>query len=233
VLKVAGLGESAVDHRIGHLIASMSNPTVGVLAHPGQVDVRITAKSTNTEAALELIAPVEKELNRLLGRTIFARDSKTMEDVIGEILENQQLTVAVYEDLTAGALSQRIVEAAGDRFIGGIIGNGMSSIRDVLPQELKNHQMAYLLRDRSLLTPELARSVKERSGADVGLAVHGNPEGDALVENLAAGKTFISVAREGSVDNGVHNFAGRGLPDRTRASLAALDFLRTTLLNEA
>ena len=52
VLKVAGLGESAVDHRIGHLMASMSNPTIGVLAHPGQVDVRITAKSASTRAAL-------------------------------------------------------------------------------------------------------------------------------------------------------------------------------------
>ena len=44
VLKVAEIGESNVDDRIGHLIAELSNPTVGVLAHPGQVDIRIAAK---------------------------------------------------------------------------------------------------------------------------------------------------------------------------------------------
>ena len=47
VLKVAQLGESNVDDRIGHLIAGSSNPTVGVLAHPGQVDVRIAAKAAS------------------------------------------------------------------------------------------------------------------------------------------------------------------------------------------
>ena len=45
ILKVAGMGESAVDDLVGHLIANSRNPTVGVLAHPGQVDVRITAKA--------------------------------------------------------------------------------------------------------------------------------------------------------------------------------------------
>ena len=57
VLKVAELGESTVDDRIGHLIANSSNPTVGVLAHPGQVDVRITAKAASPEVARTLIAP--------------------------------------------------------------------------------------------------------------------------------------------------------------------------------
>src|SRR5262249_45997136 len=45
VLKVAELGESRVDDLMGHLIANSRNPTVGVLAHPGQVDIRIAAKA--------------------------------------------------------------------------------------------------------------------------------------------------------------------------------------------
>ena len=57
VLKVADIGESAVDERIGHLIAESSNPTVGVLAHPGQVDVRIAAKANDAaEAASAALA---------------------------------------------------------------------------------------------------------------------------------------------------------------------------------
>ena len=47
VLKIVGVGESAVDDKVGHLIANSSNPTVGVLALPGQVDVRIAAKAAN------------------------------------------------------------------------------------------------------------------------------------------------------------------------------------------
>ena len=47
LLKVAELGESRVDDLMGHLIANSRNPTVGVLAHPGQVDIRIAAKADN------------------------------------------------------------------------------------------------------------------------------------------------------------------------------------------
>ena len=233
VLKVAGLGESAVDDRIGHLMASLSNPTVGVLAHPGQVDVRITAKAASTEAAQDLIAPIEEEVKGLLGRHLFAVDGQTMEEVVGELLERQGLTVAVYEDLTGGTVAQRMLQAAGERFVAGVVANGVTSIRRVLGQALESHQLAYLLRDRSLLTPELARSVKVESAADLGLAVHVVPEGDPLVENLGRGKSYISVASGESIHNQVYNFGGRGQPDRTRTSLNALDLLRTTLLEEA
>ena len=53
VLKVTDMGESSVDHEIGDLIANSSNPTVGVLAHPGQVDVRITAKGVEPRGGHE------------------------------------------------------------------------------------------------------------------------------------------------------------------------------------
>ncbi len=80
---MAEIGESSVDDRIGHLIAESSNPTVGVLAHPGQVDVRIAAKAATIEGAHKLIAPVEVEVRRLLGRQVFAVDDETMEVYVG------------------------------------------------------------------------------------------------------------------------------------------------------
>ena len=64
VLKIVGVGESAVDDKVGHLIANSSNPTVGVLALPGQVDVRIAAKAANRDEAIKMIAPVEAEVRR-------------------------------------------------------------------------------------------------------------------------------------------------------------------------
>ena len=86
VLKVADMGESSVDDRIGHLIAESRNPTVGVLAHPGQVDVRIAAKARNAEEAARLIDPVEAEVRGLLGGHVFAVDEETMEDAVGREL---------------------------------------------------------------------------------------------------------------------------------------------------
>ena len=99
VLKVADMGESGVDDLVGHLIANSNNPTVGVLAHPGQVDVRISAKAASEEEADALISPLEKEVRSLLGDHVFATGEQTMQDVVGELLRSNDLTVASFEGL--------------------------------------------------------------------------------------------------------------------------------------
>jgi molybdopterin-biosynthesis enzyme MoeA-like protein len=132
VLKVVGIGESAVDDQIGYLIANSSNPTVGVLALPGQVDVRIAAKAANKEQAIRLIAPVESEVRRLLGNAIFAADQETMEDVVGRLLRARHKTVAVYEDLTCGNLSERLQAASAESFGAGVICNSEIATRALL-----------------------------------------------------------------------------------------------------
>src|SRR5918995_5724790 len=132
VLKIVGVGESAVDDRIGHLIASSSNPTVGVLAHPGQVDVRIAAKAANKDEAMRLIAPIEAEVRSLLGSTVFAVDEETMEHVVGKLLRAKNKTVAVYEDLTCGQLAERLQTASAEHFAGAFISNLQSSVHALL-----------------------------------------------------------------------------------------------------
>ena len=57
VLHTSGVGESQIDDRIGDL-EQLSNPTVGLAAHAGQVDIRITAKADTEEIADALIQEV-------------------------------------------------------------------------------------------------------------------------------------------------------------------------------
>jgi nicotinamide-nucleotide amidase len=106
VLKVADMGESGVDDLVGYLITNSSNPTVGVLAHPGQVDVRITAKAASQGEADVLIAPLEKEVRSLLGDHVFATGERTLQDIVGDLLRSKELTVASFEGLTGGLVAQ-------------------------------------------------------------------------------------------------------------------------------
>ena len=85
--------------------------TVGVLAHPGQVDVRIAARAVNEAAAQELIAPIEVEVRQLLVDNIFGEDDETIESVVGTLLEQRGLTISTYEDLSGGAVADAIQSA--------------------------------------------------------------------------------------------------------------------------
>ena len=229
VLKVAELGESRVDHSIGDLIVESENPTVGVLAHPGQVDVRITAKAADAEKARDMIAPVEEQVRGLLGEHVFAADDQTMESVVGELLQKKGLTIAVYEDLTGGMLAERLRQANADGFKEGIIG-GTGSAQRVLSQVRGNDGADGLPQDEMGLTDQLASAIRSWSGADLGLASHGITDDTAQRENLSSGRTYVSLSSEQGVVNRMYEFAGTGRPDRLRASFNALEFLRQALL---
>ena len=231
VLKVAELGESRVDDAIGHLIAESQNPTVGVLAHPGQVDVRIAAKAANTEAALALIAPVEDEVRRLLGRHVFATDQETMEEAIGDLLASRSKTVSVYEDLTGGLLAGRLQASNSEFFIEGVVSNSEATTRRLLQFSRNSAGIEIPPDDASTLTQELAWAIRSMTGSDLGLALHAvaNPEEEA--ENLARGRTYISITDGAGSKSRDYSYGGRGLPDRTRMSFNAIELLRVVLMD--
>ena len=229
VLKVGELGESRVDDKIGHLIAESKNPTVGVLAHPGQVDVRIAAKAASKEEAIELIKPVEDSIRSLLGDNIFASDSEDMEDVVGHVLQERDVDVSTFEDLTGGAVAERVQRASIKHFAEGMINQRLDSLQNTLKLPDKvNPKNEVEHRD---LTEAIAKAVKQRSGSDIGLAVHVVSEDSNKVENLAQGKTYISVTDGITSNNREYNYGGSGRPDRLRISLNAIDLLRRFLLN--
>ena len=216
------MGESAVDDLIGHLIANSRNPTVGVLAHPGQVDVRIAAKAPNLEAAGEMIEPVEAEVRKLLGSRVFAADDDSMEDAVGALLAEGRKTVAVYEDVTGGMLSERVQRAGPDAFVEAVIGGGPESIGRLLAGSATD--------DPAALCDELARAMRDRSGADLGLALHGAPDESDSAENLARGRTYMAVTDGRSTRTLSYNSAGRSVTDRTRLSLNAMELMREALI---
>jgi nicotinamide-nucleotide amidase len=225
VLKVAELGESRVDDEIGHLIANSHNPTVGVLAHPGQVDVRIAAKASSKDAANTLIAPLEAEIRRTLGKHVFAVDNETIEEVVGQLLHKKGMTISVCEDL-GGMVAERLHQADHERCVEGLIANGQSARQRLLadaPAEGVGD-------DPGRLSQALARAVRARTGSDLGLAVYSLPDPTDTSENLARGQTFLAITDGEHFRTRTYNMAGRGIPDRTRMSFNALALVRLALL---
>ena len=230
VLKIIGVGESAVDDKIGHLIANSSNPTVGVLALPGQVDVRIAAKAANRDEALKLIAPLETEVRDLLGSTIFAVDDETMENVVGRLLQVKNKTVAVYEDLTCGQLADRLQMASAEHFGAGFISNSEAAMRALLRHGRHPERIDALLREPVALTDELAWAARQETGSDLGLALHGIPDPASTIQNLARGQTYVTLTDGHGFVRRTSTMAGRSAYDRTRMALSAIDLLRTALI---
>ena len=107
LLHTAGVGESLIDERIGDL-ETLSNPTVGLAAHSGQVDVRITAKAGSEAEADQMIQTIEQELRNRLGDWIYGVDQETLEEVALRALHSRGWTLAVVEFNSAVGLVNRL-----------------------------------------------------------------------------------------------------------------------------
>ena len=108
VLKVCDMGESAVDAAIGDLVRSQQNPTVGLLASPEAVCIRITAKGDTDGKAQALIDGLEPTIRARLPGLVMGADADTLETVVMALLEARGWTLATAETVTAGALAQRL-----------------------------------------------------------------------------------------------------------------------------
>ena len=142
VIHTAGAGESQIDNLIGDL-EQLSNPTVGLAAHAGRVDVRITAKARTGVEALALIEEVEKQVKERLGTWIFGADQDTLEQVALKNIESKGWNLAVLESGLKGELIHMLAADTGT-FIGGEMSTTPRSADDLVAW-MENHP----LRDRA------------------------------------------------------------------------------------
>lgn len=138
VLHAAGAGESQIDDLIGDF-ETFSNPTIGLAAHSGQVDIRITAKANSETEANELIQPIETEIRRRLGDWIYGADADTLEQVALQAVRNRGWTLVAIEAGLGGDLlrrlasaTQKLDEKTSNTFCGGEIITGLPTPQDLV-----------------------------------------------------------------------------------------------------
>jgi len=226
VLKTIDLGESNVDDLIGNIMETSENPTVGVLAHPGQVDVRIAAKAKNKEEASKLISPVKKEIEKLLGNNIFGEDDETLEKVVANNLENSGKSISIFENISSGVISNSIKDFARNNFKIGLTSNDEN-----INKFLKNFD--FHLKDESSEKKclELAKFIKSISLSDIGFAYYGIINGDENVQNLGQGESYFAIVDDSKHQTKHIRSAGIGIPDKRRAIMSSLSLIKKFLDN--
>ncbi len=155
-IRTAGIGESWIDERIQDL-ERMTNPTVGLAAHPGRVDIRITAKAPSEMEADEMLWGIEATLRQRIGDRIYGTDDETLEDAVMQRIRYLNWRLATVEVGTGGAF-QDTLDTYADEFAGG----------ETLEAATDEDE----LRDR-------VAQMKDKSGADlgIGLSVTASAEG--------------------------------------------------------
>jgi len=178
-LRTCAVGESNVDRAIGDLMAT-ENPTVGLAAHVGQTDVRITAKAETGTEVDAIIALMEQKLRDRLGVAIYGTEKVTVVEVVGRLLVENKLKLGTCDTLTGGQLIRELIEAG----LGDVITTNLYPVNMTEALKRTNLDLYFDSGDGDNLTlaASIAKSVAPAGG--IGLAMVGPFEGNSTCFSL-------------------------------------------------
>jgi nicotinamide-nucleotide amidase len=223
VLRMFGVSESAVAQALADGGGDGDGVAVTICARDFEIHVDLFvapgAEARADELERALVAPVEEYL--------FGRTEAPVEELVLAACRARGLTLATGESCTGGLVAARLTSVPGssDVFLGSVV----SYADAVKVAELG--VPAGLIAARGAVSPEvaaaMARGVRERLGADVGVGVTGVAGPGGGTPEKPVGLVYLHAAGP----DGAERAADLSLPGdrgtiRTRATVAALHLVR-------
>ncbi|NOW06796.1 competence/damage-inducible protein A [Clostridium beijerinckii] len=230
VVKILGIGESAVAEEIKDLIDAQTNPTIAPYAKDVGVMLRITAKAATKDEALKLIEPIEEEIKNRLGDNVYATEDINIEEVVARLLIEKKLTISTAESCTGGMIASYLINYPGisEVFLEGAV---------TYSNEAKHNRLGVnndILNQYGAVSEETAREmaigIAKTANTDVSIVTTGiaGPEGGTLEKPV--GLVFIGVYVHGKVTIKKCLFKGDRNKVRLQATITGLDMLRRILI---
>jgi nicotinamide-nucleotide amidase len=232
ILRVSGLGESAVDERIAPIYKQYANPQTTILFNRTEIEIHLTAQGKTEREAHALNEEVAAQIAAALGTAVFSTNGETMEEIVGQILREKGKTLSTAESCTGGLIAQRLTEISGSSayFIEGVVAYANEAkIRtlNVSPELIEKHGAV-----SAEVAEAMAKGMRERAETDYAISITGiaGPTGGS--EEKPVGLVFIGYAAEGVTKSFKMILPGDRYLIRWRSSQAALDYLRRQILKK-
>lgn len=201
VLKVFGMGESALEKVLGDLM-NLPNLTMALLAKRAEMHIRLVARST--EAALNeakrALDQAEEEIRRRLGNKVFGRDKETMVNIVGKALNNKNLTISTAESCTGGLLGAALTQEPGSSqfYLGGVVSYSNTLKQGLLGVNEDSLKLYGAVSEE--VAKEMAEGIRSKTGSDLAVSTTGIAGPDGGSNEKPVGLVYIGF----STPKGVH-----------------------------
>ena len=229
-LRVAGMGESAVEQRIKPIYMRYGDVNTTILAAPGEVQIHLRIWTDEATHAQKTLDEIVQGFELALTDRIYSQDGSSMEEVIAQLLTMNNATISAAESCTGGLLAQRLTSIAGSSsyFLGGAVcySNELKTAWANVPAELIQTKGAVSTEVAIALADGIRRSVGSTLG--VGITGVAGPGGGS--DEKPVGTVHIALSHAGGVKERGVRFPGDREAIRWHASQLALDMVRLHFL---
>jgi len=237
VLKIAGRAESDVDAQVQPVYGQWTNQAVPIsttiLAVLGQIELHLTAAADDRAAADAALDAAVAALQNVLGASVFSVDGRNLEVVVGDLLRERKLTIAVAESCTGGLLASRLTDVPGSS---DYVERGVVCYSNRAKTELVGVPEAMIREHGAVSEPvaqAMAAGIRSRAGTSIGIGITGiaGPGGGTPEKPVGT----VAVAVIGDEDTRVRTFQFLGGRDMVKfqATQSALNMARLMITKAA
>lgn len=230
VLKIAMLGESAVDARVSPIYKRYTDVETTILAGAGEIELHFKSCAATSDAAQRRVDEVAGVVEDELDDAVYSRNGESLEQIVGYWLQMRNATVAVAESCTGGLLAERITSVSGSSryFLGGAVvySNNLKTELAGVPAEMIDRHGA-VSRE---VAAALAEGIRYRCESTLGVGITGVAGPSGGTPDKPVGMVFHAVAGSTGTEVVQRSFPGDRKRIRRFASTMALDMVRKKLM---
>lgn len=229
-LQTTGIPESLLAERLGDLNDLLNGAQLAFLPNQYGVKLRVTVSSKDEETANNQLVEIEQKIRNKVGRFVFAKGEVTLEEVVGRLLKERDLRIAVAESCTGGSLADRITNVSGSS---NYFERGIVTYSNAAKVELLKVEEDVII-DKGAVSEEvamqMAEGIKSTSGVDIGVSLTGIMGPGGAVTNKPVGTVFIGYCDDKVCTAKRFQFGEDRVLNKNRATQAALEMVRRSLL---
>jgi nicotinamide-nucleotide amidase len=230
-LRTTGIIESKLAEMITGGLKLEAGVRLAYLPSPRGVDLRVIASADTDEQALEKAQAVQRYLESVGGKYIYGYEDDTLEGIVGQLLVDNDKTLAVAESCTGGELGMTITTIPGSSryFLGGVL----AYANDIKINQLDVDEK--IIAEHGAVSPEcavaMASGVRKLLGADYALSITGIAGPDGGSETKPVGLIFVGLASAHDAYAREFHLGSNRNYNRSRSVYAALELLRREILD--
>lgn len=233
-----GIGESVLADLISDWEDNLKQNQISLayLPSPGMVRLRLSSKGTDRDQLHQIIESEIEKVKPLIEKFIYGyeeygKEQPRLEEILGSILKEKKIKLALAESCTGGYISHLITSVAGssEYYNGGVVpyhNEFKHNLLNVDHSIFENHGAVSEECVRSMI-----KGIKEKFNANAAIAVSGIAGPSGATPDKPVGTTWIAVSYNNDIISKKYIFGDNRQRNIQMTAITALNMLRKLILN--
>ncbi len=227
-----GEGESRIAARIESLTNTFpKNVKVAYLPGLGRVRIRLTAMDKDEVAINTLLDDLQTKVVSVIPELVYGYEIDTLEEIVGKMLVDKNLTLATAESCTGGYLSHLITSVSGSSayFMGGVV---------AYSNEIKMRQLnvpASILEEHGAVSEATVRAmvtgVLDLLKTDIAVSISGIAGPTGGTAEKPVGTIWMAVGNKDQIKTRKINLGKDRVRNIQYTGVSALNLIRQFIIN--